>query len=71
MNFVHYSKVSFAQGLVTDHAPLRIAANYDRTRLRTMKLTNLTVLTEALLIYNIWIRIRGICELSGLGTVGR
>ena len=33
---------------------------------RTMKLAKLTILTRALLVYNIWTRIRGISELSGI-----
>ena len=34
-NFVRCSEVSFAQGLVVDHAPPTIAASYDKALLRT------------------------------------
>ena len=34
-NFVHYSEVSLAQGLVVDHAPPTIAASYDKALLWT------------------------------------
>ena len=36
-DFVHYSKVSFAQGVIIDHAPLTIVASYAGARLWTMK----------------------------------
>ena len=36
-DFVLYSKVSFAQGVIVDHAPLIIVANYAEARLWTMK----------------------------------
>ena len=36
-NFVRYSEVSLAQGLVVDHAPPTIAASYDKARLWMMK----------------------------------
>ena len=38
-NFVRCSEVSLAQGLVVDHAPLTIAASYDKTLLWTTKKT--------------------------------
>ena len=67
--FVRYSAVSFAQGLVADHAPspFPIIANCDRTRLRAMKSTKLR---RALLIYDIWTRIRGIYVSELSSTVG-
>ena len=36
-NFVLYSEVSFAQGVIVDHAPLAIVASYAGARLWTMK----------------------------------
>ena len=36
-DFVLYSKVSFAQGVVADHAASLIVISYDRARLWTMK----------------------------------
>ena len=36
-NFVLYSEVSFAQGVIVDHAPLTIVANYAGARLWIMK----------------------------------
>ena len=38
-DFVHCSEVSLAKGLVIDHAPPTIAANYDKARLWTTKKT--------------------------------
>ena len=35
--FILYSEVSFAQGVIVDHAPLTIVANYAGARLWTMK----------------------------------
>ena len=40
-DFVHCSEVSLAKGLVIDHAPPTIAANYDKARLWTTKKTAL------------------------------
>ena len=37
-DYVPYSEVSLAQGLVGDHAPITIMTCYDGARLRTMKL---------------------------------
>ena len=37
-DFVLYSKVSFAQGVIVDHIPLTIVASYAGARLWTMKL---------------------------------
>ena len=36
-HFVLYSKVSFVQGVIVDHAPLIIVATYAGARLWTMK----------------------------------
>ena len=36
-DFVLYSEVSFAQGVIADHAPLTIMASYAGARLWTMK----------------------------------
>ena len=38
-DFILYSKVPLAQGLVVDHAPPTIVANHDKTRLLTMRKT--------------------------------
>ena len=38
-NFVRYSEVSLAQGLVVDHAPITITASYDKALLWTTKKT--------------------------------
>ena len=36
-NFVRYSEVSFAQGVIVDHTPLTVVASYAGARLWTMK----------------------------------
>ena len=36
-HFVLYSEVSFAQGMIVDHAPLTTVASYAGARLWTMK----------------------------------
>ena len=36
-DFVFYSEVSFAQGVIVDHAPLTIVASYAGARLWTIK----------------------------------
>ena len=48
-NFVLYSEVSFAQGVIVDHAPLIIVASYAGARLWTMKSV---VLIKELLIFS-------------------
>lgn len=48
-DFVLYSKVSFAQGVIVDHAPLTVDANYAGARLWTMKSV---VLIKDLLIFS-------------------
>ena len=54
-DFVLYSKVSLAQGLVVDRAPPTIMANHDKARLSTIKKT---VLIRDLSISSILARIR-------------
>ena len=48
-DFVLYSEVSFAQGVIVDHAPLTIVASYAGARLWTMKSV---VLIRDLLIFS-------------------
>ena len=48
-DFVLYSEVSFAQGVIVDHAPLTIVASYAGARLWTMKSV---VLIKDLLIFS-------------------
>ena len=48
-DFILYSKVSFAQGVIVDHAPLTIVASYAGARLWTMKSV---VLIKDLLIFS-------------------
>ena len=48
-DFVLYSKVSFAQGVIVDHAPLTIMASYAGARLWTMKSV---VLMKDLLLFS-------------------
>ena len=36
-DFVLYSEVSFAQGVIVDHAPLAVVASYAGARLWTMQ----------------------------------
>ena len=59
-DFVLYSEVSFAQGVIVDHAPLTVVASYAGVRLWTMKLV---VLIKNLLIFSPQIRIK---DISGL-----
>ena len=48
-DFVLYSEVSFAQGVIFDHAPLAIVASYAGARLWTMKSV---LLVKDLLIFS-------------------
>ena len=48
-DFVLYSKVSFAQGVIVDHAPLTVDTNYAGAILWTMKSV---VLIKDLLIFS-------------------
>ena len=48
-DFVLYNEVSFAQGVIVDHAPLTIVASYAGARLWIMKLV---LLTKDLLIFS-------------------
>ena len=48
-DFVLYSEVSFAQGVIVDHTPLTIVASYAGARLWTMKSV---VLIKDLLIFS-------------------
>ena len=48
-DFVLYNEVSFAQGVIVDHAPLTIVANYAGARLWIMKSV---VLIKDLLIFS-------------------
>ena len=48
-DFVLYSEVSFAQGVIADHTPLTIVASYAGARLWTMKSV---VLMKDLLLFS-------------------
>ena len=50
-DFVLYSEVSFAQGVIVDHAPLTILASYSGASLWTM-ISVTVVLIEDLLIFS-------------------
>ena len=65
-DFVLYSEVSFAQGVIADHAPLTIVANYAGARLWTMK--SVVLIKDLLLIA---LRQESRVYLGYIATIGR
>ena len=63
-DFVLYSEVSFAQGVIVDHTPLAIMASYAGARLWTMNYIN----KEYLLI--LALRPESVTYLGYIATVG-